>query len=51
MRSKVKRAAAVVAALSCTGALWAYQGNRGPELLRAAGTIEARDIQVGETVG
>ena len=25
MRSKAKRAAAVVAVLSCTGALWAYQ--------------------------
>lgn len=52
MSSKAKVAvAAVVTALSCTGALWAYQGRRGPEPLRAAGTIESRDIQVGSLVG
>jgi multidrug resistance efflux pump len=51
MRSKAKMAAAAALALSFTGALWAYQGSRGPELLQAAGTIEARDIQVGSLVG
>ena len=50
MRAKVKAAAAVTV-LSGSAALWAYQGNRGPEPLRAAGTIEARDVQVGSLVG
>ena len=50
MSTKVK-AAAVVAVLSAGAGVWAYQGRRGPESLRAAGTIEARDTQVGSLVG
>jgi multidrug resistance efflux pump len=50
MKSKVKVAVLAVV-LSGSAALWAYQGRRGPERLRAAGTIEARDTQVGSLVG
>jgi HlyD family secretion protein len=51
MKAKLKVAAGVVMAVSCSAALWAYQGRRDAEGLRAAGTIEARDIQVGSLVG
>jgi HlyD family secretion protein len=50
MKSKVK-VAVLVTVLSGGAALWAYQGRRGPESLRAAGTIETRDTQVGSLVG
>jgi HlyD family secretion protein len=50
MKSKLKGAVAVLV-LSGSAALWAYQGSRAPALLQAAGTIEARDAQVGSLVG
>jgi HlyD family secretion protein len=50
MKSKLK-VAGVLLGLSSSAVLWAYQGRRGPQPLQAAGTIEARDIQVGSLVG
>lgn len=50
MKSKAKVAATLVV-LSGSAIVWAYQGRRDPEGMKASGTIEARDTQVGSLVG
>jgi multidrug resistance efflux pump len=50
MKTKGK-AVAVVVTLSFAAGLWAYQLRKPAQGLMAAGTIEARDIQVGSLVG